>query len=808
MHQTNAYKRVCAPSGLRQGNLSRCLRLLALLLGVTLFAPGALEAAQQNLNIPFNPGSAQIRSSDQSYTFADFQSLELPSGLTLAVETIVIPLSGAGELPQVSVTVGEMTLVGIVDPAASLIVDIATADDDRYRDAQPALGQLFTGGWSPWKNARVVAADNGGYIEALISPFAIDSAGAVFLLSDLEFTVTGGSSLTLSPALTGAAAQDFLRNSANPSGSASRNSRSTMSMVDFVIVTNEELQPEMERLASYRRSTGTATEVVLIEDILPVFDGVDDAVRLREYLKTRYATGVRYVLLAGDEMVVPIRYAYYYNTSTPPAVENLMICDLYFADLNGEWDVDGDGIWGEPTHDLPDLTPELYLGRLPISEIWQAKNYIDKLILYETNPGNGDPSYLTRSLIFSSDQMRDFSGGGQHAVLAGAMPDYVTIDTTGVVETPNGSDPAPANLSGASSIDKLSEGYGIVNVIAHGRHDGFAVRTANYNEWPKSYILSTEESSDHGSLDSLTQNGFVGLYVALSCDLGGFDMDAPPFTTTSRSFAESVVSTANSGAIGMIAYSRWGWVYSSYHLHREFLAQLYGASEGSSIAAMYASSALYPYYRDLIYGQNYVGDPTVRIHLQQPEKFELSLQAGAWSDGEVSAVLSLNGAPVSGQRALLSQDGVVISESQTGADGSVLFLAEFTLGSEYTIAVIPDDGLTALASFTPTIVTGAEVDTDPALPGEFELHQNFPNPFNPSTVISWELPERAEVDLVVYDILGRTVDQVSFGSQSPGSYQFDWTLQTQTGQALASGVYLYQIRAGEFTQTRKMTALK
>ncbi|MCH8811559.1 MAG: DUF3500 domain-containing protein, partial [Gemmatimonadetes bacterium] len=81
---------------------------------------------------------------------------------------------------------------------------------------------------------------------------------------------------------------------------------------------------------------------------------VVDAEKLRNYLMQSHADGTEYLLLAGDETLLPIRYAYHRSVSEMPPMELLQVCDLYFADLTGQWDLDNDGIWGESMHDRPD----------------------------------------------------------------------------------------------------------------------------------------------------------------------------------------------------------------------------------------------------------------------------------------------------------------------------------------------------------------------------------------------------------------------------------------------------------------------
>nr|MBX2820887.1 T9SS type A sorting domain-containing protein [Rhodothermaceae bacterium] len=90
-----------------------------------------------------------------------------------------------------------------------------------------------------------------------------------------------------------------------------------------------------------------------------------------------------------------------------------------------------------------------------------------------------------------------------------------------------------------------------------------------------------------------------------------------------------------------------------------------------------------------------------------------------------------------------------------------------------------------------------------ALPKEFALAQNYPNPFNPQTTIHYELPEAVQVRLVVYDMLGREVVTLVDKEQQAGRYDVNFD-----ASRLASGMYLYRIHAGEFTQVQKMVLAK
>lgn len=89
------------------------------------------------------------------------------------------------------------------------------------------------------------------------------------------------------------------------------------------------------------------------------------------------------------------------------------------------------------------------------------------------------------------------------------------------------------------------------------------------------------------------------------------------------------------------------------------------------------------------------------------------------------------------------------------------------------------------------------------LPETFALMQNYPNPFNPATTISYALPEASEVTLEVFDMLGRKVAVLVTGNKPAGIYNV-----TFNANGLNSGIYIYRLRAGSYTECRKLTLLK
>jgi hypothetical protein len=577
--------------------------------------------------------------------------------------------------------------------------------------------------------------------------------------------------------------------------------------IEYLIVTDRRHQAEYERLASFKRSLGVTASVALIDSVMAAYPGVDAAEKLRSYLKEFYQAGGRYLLLGGDQTLIPTRYLVYYNCVVAPTSRyELLPSDLYYADLSGEWDKDGDHIWGEPNQDAPDLYPEILVGRVPLKDSSAVARYIDKLIQYYRKPGKGDCAYLNRHLFFCSDEMRDYPEGGQHGAIAKALPDAIEVDTSWGVEYPSGDDPNPSNPDGFSSLARIDDGYGIINIIAHGRVDGFVVKSANYLGRPVSYILSTPQSGGNGSLLNLAPNGRTSFYYSLSCDVGGYDLDTLYGDSVDYSFVEKLLAAESSGAIGMVANTRWGWVYSSYLLQESFMEKLFAEAQNSPARAMYLSWLEHTYLRDIIYGQNYYGDPALTLYRAAPQDIAIDI----YRQGEERFLVSLHseGTVVGGAAVTLSEQGVILQQGESDHSGNFVITRPLDFEKRYTIAAVKEGFAAAIREYIPSIASDFTGEEDGLLPAEFSLHQNFPNPFNGTTRIPYSLPFRAAVTFMVYNLLGEQVFCQSLAAQTAGEHIIDWTGNDSEGKALPSGIYFYRLSAGQNQATRKMILLK
>lgn len=141
--------------------------------------------------------------------------------------------------------------------------------------------------------------------------------------------------------------------------------------------------------------------------------------------------------------------------------------------------------------------------------------------------------------------------------------------------------------------------------------------------------------------------------------------------------------------------------------------------------------------------------------------------------------ISLNLSSITGQYKKV--DGIIIKQESGGAKNGFAYFDEMQLNADITSA--PKE--------------------QAQLPAKFSLEQNYPNPFNPATMISYHLPVTGLVQLRIFDMLGREVQELVNGIQPPGNYsvQFD-------ASELSSGMYIYQLKTEKFIESKKMLLLK
>ena len=166
-------------------------------------------------------------------------------------------------------------------------------------------------------------------------------------------------------------------------------------------VTSEEFEPYFDDLADWKTTKGVPAVTRTVSWIRSNYPGgCDTPERIRMFIEDAYTSwGTTYVLLGGDTDVIPVRFAKttYYDGEELPS-------DLYYSDLDGDWNDDGDDIFGEAFKgetdpgDSVDLYPDVFVGRAPVGSIVELETFIEKGQAYENSPV---PFFTERNLYLA-----------------------------------------------------------------------------------------------------------------------------------------------------------------------------------------------------------------------------------------------------------------------------------------------------------------------------------------------------------------------------------------------------------------------
>jgi hypothetical protein len=149
----------------------------------------------------------------------------------------------------------------------------------------------------------------------------------------------------------------------------------------YVIITTAEMAPAYQALALFEASRGMHTKIVLLDEITADYPGVDAAEQVRNFVIDAYQTwGVEYIMLGGDSNMIPVRNLYCDAGGTIDSFPG----DCYYEALDGTWDDDHDGVWGEPAE--ADLAGELAVGRITARNAADLNNWLHKNEMYTDRP--------------------------------------------------------------------------------------------------------------------------------------------------------------------------------------------------------------------------------------------------------------------------------------------------------------------------------------------------------------------------------------------------------------------------------------
>ena len=425
----------------------------------------------------------------------------------------------------------------------------------------------------------------------------------------------------------------------------------------YLIVTSRELVKNFEPLSDWKTRKGVPAKIVSLEWIYDNFGGSDSPDRIRNFIRHAYQNwGTIWVLLGGDVNIVPHRTAFAMDCEfgADPR-ENDIPSDLYYADLDGSWNSDGDEIYGE-VDDAVDLYPEIFLGRAPVENAAEADIFVQKVLTYEKNP----PPDYQRNLLFAAEILWNKpytnTGIGKDMIERESLrPGFYHI--TKLYED-------SGNESIASVTAAINSGQNIIN---HHGHAGSNVMGMGDGYLNIGHVLQLKNGAKQSIIYS------IGCYPA------NFERDC---------IAEAFINNPEGGAVAFIGNSRYGWGspgnpgfgYSD-RFDSQFFRFLFKEKNYQIGRAIALAKAYYvPYsrqenvYRWCMYEINLLGDPEMPVWTDDPDTLTVHYPSTI-SPGnlQIPITVASHGSPVKNALVCLMQGATVYQYGNTGANGQVVF---------------------------------------------------------------------------------------------------------------------------------------
>lgn len=403
---------------------------------------------------------------------------------------------------------------------------------------------------------------------------------------------------------------------------------------EYLIITSEKLAPSFEPLLKWKKAKGLQAHMVTVESICKqnIYSGVDTPAKIKDYLrKNAKRMGIKYVLLGGDDTVIPVRYC---DGNHSIKTDKLIPADLYYACVNDpyDWDKNGNGIYGETDDDIS-MAHSFAVTRVPVSTTWFAKAYVDKVLQYETDPR------WHNSFFMGGYNMNELEEDGYN-VFASTLGQafynkYIQPERDFKrIELFNDTNTLGYKTDEALTVPNLREqfniGYNFVSFVTHGAQVGWCIGPAYIEDGVKKRpTYSTTDAAGQQNHSAHT------LITTMACQTNAFDITDSLINEASLS--EMFIRNANSGVIGYLGSSRAGYYapsnYSigpSQQYEGEFYKCLFNPQTSNSygVAVAEAKANMIPYcssltkaYRYVMFGLNPLGDPEMPIFTQTPLYF-------------------------------------------------------------------------------------------------------------------------------------------------------------------------------------------
>ncbi len=417
--------------------------------------------------------------------------------------------------------------------------------------------------------------------------------------------------------------------------------------IDYVIVTSDALANDFQPLVDWRTRKGFKTEIRTISWITANYSGRDTQEKIRNFIIDYYNTeGLRWVLLGGDNAVVPCRQARAYcggETGNIP-------CDLYYGDIQGTWDDDNDNIFGEPVDDTVDFYYDLYVGRTSVDNSTQVQTFVNKVLTHEKNPPT---AYLRRMLLADAQLWAGYNyRQSGESIAAITPPGWTDV----VIHDPG---------SSTAVRDSINNGFQFVHLVGHGNEYGI------YDGGSAYYNTNFANGQTNGDK--------VNFMNSIACYSGNFEY--------SDCVAEAAHNRAGGGSIGVIFNSRYGWgpgggihppgpselldirFYDYFFNHDTMPMAVTNALSKEVYRNLARTSGV---WRWCYYETNLLGDPLLLMYENVPGQLSAAFSEPIGPGSQTFTVtVTADSIPVEDALVCLSKDTEVYARDYTNSSGQV-----------------------------------------------------------------------------------------------------------------------------------------